>query len=119
MTSSYKSLTINKLLVDLVYLKIEQYYLNNEFNSNFDKSIDNLLNEGCNNIIIDFSNIDFIDSEFVSILLEKLKILALCGGSLRLVVMEDRPRLKFSINDSISKLNLFLSKENALQDFFN
>lgn len=119
MTLPHQNLSIKKLLVDLVYFKIEQNYLNNEFNSVFGKSIDNLLDEGCNNFIMDFSKIDFLDSDFISLLLEKMKLLAICDGSLRLVVMEDKPRLKFSINDSISKLNLFLSKENALQDFFN
>lgn len=119
MPLSYQNLSIQKLLVDLVYFKIEQNYVNNEFNYLFGKSIDNLLNEGCNHFIIDFSKIDFLDSEFISVLLEKMRLLTISEGSLRLVVMEDKPRLKFSINDSISKLNLFLSKENALQDFFN
>ena len=118
MTEPYNNLSVKKLLEDLVYLKINQSYIEQVKSYIFGNTIDKLVNEGYCHIIIDFSQIDFLDSDYVLVLLTKMKMLSMGGGSLRLVVMEDKPRLKFSINDSISELNLFLSKETAMQDFF-
>ena len=88
----------------------------NEANE-FRKVIDNEIGENTNNIIIDLSSCEFIDSTFIGVLVITLKKLAALGRELRLV----KPVLDMSsileVTDILHIFNVYNSKAEAIENF--
>jgi anti-anti-sigma regulatory factor len=70
-------------------------------------------------LVVDISEIEYIDSISVSMLIKEMTKIASIGGLIKLVVSEDKPRISFSIGNPISKIDVYLTLKTAIKDFIN
>ena len=88
----------------------------NEANE-FKKVIDKEIEEYSNNLVIDLSYCEFIDSTFIGVLVVTLKKLAAMGRELRLV----KPVLDMSsileVTDILHIFNVYNTKAEAIENF--
>ncbi len=97
-------------LVPVLQAMVTQICLNNN-------STSLLIDQGYKYLIIDLTETEYLDTVSVSMLKQKMIALDSIGGSIRLVVTEDKPRLTFSVNNNISQIRTYITVENALKDF--
>jgi len=108
-----------KLSSDIVLLSSNLPYIR-ESNVTFLLDALTLLStRGNKRLIVDISGIDYMDSISVSMLTEEMTEITSMGGSIKLLVSEDKPRISFSIGDPISKIDVYLNLKTALNDFIN
>ncbi len=101
---------------DIVLLKVNVPYFSENNMSFFNNSTSLLIDKGYKNLIIDLSETEYLDSSSVTMIIQKMTELALIGGSVKLVVGEEQPRLTFSVGNDISKIGIYLTLENALNE---
>jgi anti-anti-sigma factor len=73
--------------------------------------------EGVEKICVDFSDLDYISSAGLRVLLVTAKSLGASGGSLRLFGLNEMVSEVFEISGFSVILKVFASEEEALQDF--
>jgi len=109
----------NELSSNVVLLTTKLPYLR-ESNIIFLIDALNLIVTRCHKrLIIDISEIDDIDSLSISMLIKEMKKIISIGGSIKLIVSEDKPIISFSNGDPISKIDVHLSLKTALKDIIN
>lgn len=68
-------------------------------------------------LIIDLSETKSLDELSCRLLIDKIIEISTNGGSVSLLITEEKPQLQFSINMAISKLKVYLNLKSALNDF--
>jgi anti-anti-sigma regulatory factor len=106
-----------ELSPNIVLLKVVAPYFSENCVSFFNNSTSLLINQGYKKLIIDLTETEYLDTTSVSMMAQKMVELNSIGGSIKLVVTEDRPRLTFSVGNNISQIRTYLTVENALKDF--
>ncbi len=101
---------------DVVLLQVNAPYFSKNCVSFFNNSISLLINQGYKNLIIDLTETEYLDTTCVSMLIQKMIELDLIGGSIRLVVTEDHPRITFSVGNIISQISVYLTVDLAFND---
>ena len=77
----------------------------------FRKKLDGLIAEGPNNVILDLSKIDFVDSSGLGALVQLVKKAQTEGGTLQVVT---NPRVTQTVK--LVRLEKFLSLQSSLED---
>ena len=108
----------NELCNDTVLITTKLPYLS-ECNVVFLIDALDLMTDLYNKLIIDVSEIQNIDNLSLSILLKKINKFESTGGSIKLVVSEDKPIISSIRGNNISAIDVHLSLDTALNDIIN
>jgi len=76
-----------------------------------------LIDEGATKLVTDFTKVDFVSSAGLRILLATAKKLGGIGGSLRICGLNEAVNEVFEISGFSTILEVFPSRDNALQGF--
>lgn len=83
----------------------------------FRKVFDRLIKEDRKKILLNFSQISYIDSSGLATLVEMLQRLKRIGGILRLCNLSEKVKGLFEITKLDKLFSIFASEEEALKDF--
>ena len=72
---------------------------------------------GCQKLIVDMKNCEFMDSSFLGVLINALKILEKSNGSLKLASVHDEVLVILEITKIAELFNIFPDKEEAIKSF--
>ena len=81
------------------------------------KIINSHINNGCLKIIIDLTNVDYLDSSGLSTLISVKTKLGKHTGELRIVGLKGKAKEVFDLAGLTDLFNLFDSREKAFEDF--
>ena len=70
-------------------------------------------------IILDISKIDYIDSTSINLLSKKITQITSCGGSIKLLISEIKPRIFYSIGDPVTELYQYFVQETEVKALIN
>ncbi|HEC69835.1 MAG TPA: anti-sigma factor antagonist [Candidatus Omnitrophica bacterium] len=97
------------------------YALEGEVNINTSpelrKAFDKIIREGQKKVIVDFSEISYIDSSGLATLIEMYQRLKKNGGRLRLCAMGEKVRSVFEITKLVKLFEIFPNLTEALEGF--
>jgi anti-anti-sigma factor len=92
-------------------------YIEFRASEELDKAIDDLVNSGNYNLIVDLKDVDYISSRGWSIFLSKIKILRENKGDLKLVNMQPEVYEVYKVLEFFWFLKVYNSVESAIEDF--
>jgi hypothetical protein len=108
---------IEKLNIGLVLLKVNLQSFKTQETELFINTISVLISEGHNNLLIDFTETQTLDTFTITKLFEKIVEITEIGGSIRFLVTEDNPKMKLLPKEYNSKFNVYLNMNSVVQDF--
>jgi len=79
--------------------------------------INTLIDDGAVKLLVDFAEVDFVSSSGLRVLLATAKRLGGSGGSLRICGLNEAVDEVFEISGFSTILDVFPSRDEALQDF--
>lgn len=91
--------------------------LDSNTSPDFEKEITEVIDNGGQNIVIDFETLDYISSAGLRVILKTAKTLKQSAGKLVLCSMKDYVREVFEISGFDSILPIVATKEDALKRF--
>lgn len=112
-----KYLRVNLLGVGLVSLKVAIPNLTENTFRPLDDALNLLIKKNYKHLIIDLSEVDYMNSKSVIALVNKLVDIESLGGSMRLLISENNPTINYSIGNPISEVCAYLNVESAISDF--
>lgn len=81
------------------------------------KLVDAYIARGTNNVLIDMSGVDYLDSSTISVLLAERERLKSSGGRLKLLGLQESPRKVFEIAKIDTIFDIYDNEEEALKSF--
>ncbi len=85
--------------------------------SEFNNSINRLLDENKNNIVIDFGNISYVDSTGLGIILRGYKTVKNAGGDIKIASLNERMSSLLEITKLNTIIDLYDNADTALSNF--
>jgi anti-sigma B factor antagonist len=115
---------VNDLVLDIVdgiaIQQINLIRLTMNDTQGFKLSLNSIIMDGFNKIIIDFSNCTYIDSSVIGLLITFTKELRKSGGDIKLIVPRNGSVLNIFVQTSLNKIFLqFPDRQKALDSFRN
>jgi anti-anti-sigma factor len=83
----------------------------------FKKAIDDVINEGCMNVVLNFKSVNFINSSGLGRLIIAAKRINEDNGALKIAGLSDDLRELFAFTRLDSKLQIFETEQEAIQSF--
>jgi hypothetical protein len=108
---------IEKLNIGLVLLKVNLQSFKTQDTELLINTISVLISEGHNNLLVDFTETQTLDTFTITKLFEKIAEITEIGGSIRFLVTEDNPKMKLLPKEYNSKFNVYLNMNSVVQDF--
>lgn len=102
---------------DILVVNITEQRATVEISSKFKESLLIKIDEGNQNIIVDLSICDFVDSSFLGALVAGLKKATMKSGDLKIVGLQPPVRAMFELTRLYRIFDIFENQEEALNSF--
>ena len=106
---SAKGLNISKVAIN--------GYLDSSTFPKLQEHLNNAVSEGCYNYVLDFSDLDYISSAGLGVLMGMLREVRSKGGDLKIIHMSDKISRIFNLLGFSRLLKVYPDEETALQAF--
>ncbi len=103
--------------VDIMIVDISGNIKTNEDYDSFKKAIDEVLDRGCVNVLLNFKNVNFINSSGLGRLILASKRIIEDNGSLKITELSDDLRELFTFTRLDSKIPVFATENEAVESF--
>lgn len=110
---SYSFAVENKILI----VKIEEKRATVEFSGTLKDDLLKKIEQGNSKVIIDLSQVEFVDSSFLGTLVTGLKRTAIKNGDLKIVDLQEPVRTMFELTRLYKIFEIFDAVEDALNSF--
>lgn len=106
---------IDDILIEIVNMERATLVEADDFKARISHKID----QGYKKVIIDLSNVDFVDSSFLGVIVNTLKRVAKMGGDLKLVGFRPAVRAMFELTRLFRVFESFTDLQDAIKSFHN
>ncbi len=103
--------------VDITIIDISGNIKTNEDYDSFKKAIDEVLDKGCVNVLLNFKDVNFINSSGLGRLILASKRIIEDKGSLKITELSDDLRELFTFTRLDSKIPVFATENEAIKSF--
>ena len=106
--------------LDVPIIKIMGKFIGSLEGTKFKQTLESLKNEGKNNVVVDLSKTDFMDSSGIGVILAGHATMRKAGGAIRLSAMERRIKAIFLMTKLLgSVFENYESASDAVQSFID
>ena len=110
---SFKFDIVNEILL----VKVEEQRATVEISGSFKEDLLDKIEEGYQNIVVDLSTSDFVDSSFLGALVAGLKKATMKSGDLKIFGLQPPVRAMFELTRLYRIFDIFEEKDDALESF--
>ena len=102
---------------EILFVKVNDKRATVEISSKLKESLLKKIDEGYQNIVVDLSSSDFVDSSFLGALVAGLKKATMKSGDLKIVGLQPPVRAMFELTRLYRIFDIFDNQEEAINSF--